>query len=87
MTLSLTAVPVLQKVSPEDGQEEEGEEGDELNAVEQRDHMLEQLLMVLNTAAAVGVGPDPGDLGKQYEETRQHITRLDGRGKGLILKG
>ncbi|XP_076436256.1 cilia- and flagella-associated protein 157-like [Babylonia areolata] len=76
----------LRKTSPEDG-EEEGEEGREdgegLNDIERRDHMLEQLLVLLNSAAAVGLGPDPGDLGKQFEETPQRITRLPGSGKGI----
>ncbi|KAL8596770.1 hypothetical protein ACOMHN_053866 [Nucella lapillus] len=71
----------LRKTSPEDGEEETE---DSMNAVERRNHMLEQLLVLLNSAAAVGLGPDPADLGKQYEEMPQHITRLPGSG---IRKG
>ena len=70
---------VLQKTSPEEDEEQE----DDMNDIEQRNHMLEQLLTVLNSAAAVGLGPDPGDLGKQYKETAQQITRLHGSNMGL----
>ena len=86
MTLLLLLLKMIiilcheQKTSPEDG-EEDDEEG--MNDIERRDHMLEQLLVLLNSAAAVGLGPDPGDLGKQYEETPQRITRLPGSGKGI----
>lgn len=58
-----------------------------MNETERRDHMLEQLLILLNSAAAVGLGPDPGDLGKQYEETTQKITRLPVSGSKAIQKG
>lgn len=70
---------VLQKTSPEEDEEQE----DNMNDIERRNHMLEQLLTVLNSAAAVGLGPDPGDLGKQYKETAQQITRLHGSNMGL----
>ncbi|PVD21704.1 hypothetical protein C0Q70_17504 [Pomacea canaliculata] len=36
-----------------------------LTDVEQRNHLLQQLLMLLNSAASAGLGPKPGELGKQ----------------------
>lgn len=70
----------LRQTTPDDG-EEEGE--DAMNEVERRDHMLEQLLNLLNSAAAVGLGPDPGDLGKQFEETSQKITHMPGSQRSI----
>nr|KAG5712082.1 hypothetical protein BaRGS_020808 [Batillaria attramentaria] len=52
----------------------EGEE--ELSDVERRDHMLEQLLNILNSAAAVGLGPDPAILGKQFNQTGAPPVRM-----------
>lgn len=49
-----------------------------LTDVEQRNHLLQQLLMLLNSAASAGLGPKPGELGKQYEETSHAIIRVPG---------
>ncbi|XP_025112375.1 cilia- and flagella-associated protein 157-like [Pomacea canaliculata] len=49
-----------------------------LTDVEQRNHLLQQLLMLLNSAASAGLGPKPGELGKQYEETSHAIIRMPG---------
>ncbi|XP_013382164.1 cilia- and flagella-associated protein 157 isoform X1 [Lingula anatina] len=42
----------------------------DLNEVEKRDNMLEHLLVILNSAAALGVGPDPSAMGKQFKMER-----------------
>ena len=78
-SLSYSTILVFQKTSPDEDEQQE----DDMNDFERREHMLEQLLAVLNSAAAMGLGPDPGDLGKQYQETNQQITRLFGGSKGL----
>ena len=79
LSLSYSTILVFQKTSPDEDEQQE----DDMNDFERREHMLEQLLAVLNSAAAMGLGPDPGDLGKQYQETNQQITRLFGGSKGL----
>ena len=42
----------------------------ELTDSEKRDNMLEHLLIILNSAAAIGIGPAPQDMGKQFELMR-----------------
>ena len=69
-----------QQTKPTDEDELEG--GEPLLDIEAREHMLQQLLVLLNSAAAVGLGPEPGDLGKQYSETIQPIRRDYGLKKG-----
>ncbi|XP_041368419.1 cilia- and flagella-associated protein 157-like [Gigantopelta aegis] len=67
----------LRKIKPD-------EEGEDLSDIERHDQMLEHLLILLNSAAAVGVGPCPSELGKQYEErTIRSPSRIPGSGKGL----
>lgn len=66
----------LRKTSPDDDE-------DELSDIERRDQMLEQLLHLLNSAAAVGLGPDPGELGKQFQETDKTIIRLPRSARGI----
>ncbi|XP_067662711.1 cilia- and flagella-associated protein 157-like [Haliotis asinina] len=69
----------LRKTSAEEDEDEE----DALNEMESRDRMLEQLLILLNSAAAVGVGPPPGELGKQFEEMERSASKIPGSGKGI----
>ena len=57
-----------QSTSPEDGVQD-GRKCDSASDKTKCDRLLEQLLRILNSASHIGVGPDPGDLGKQYEQT------------------
>ena len=50
--------------------------------MERRDNMLEYLLVILNSAAAIGVGPQPGELGKQYKVRQKSAGELPGK-KGI----
>ena len=55
--------------------------------MEKRDNMLENLLVLLNSAASLGLGPLAGDLGKTQEQERVVRPRTDskmpGSGKGI----
>ena len=55
--------------------------------MEKRDNMLENLLVLLNSAASLGLGPLAGDLGKTKEQERIVRPRTDskmpGSGKGI----
>ncbi|XP_071946861.1 cilia- and flagella-associated protein 157-like [Antedon mediterranea] len=63
---------ILMMKESEDGVlTEEDSEG-----IEQRDSMLENLLVILNEAAAIGVGPSPGDFIK--EESAAYRTKSRG---------
>lgn len=53
-----------------------------MNEVERRDNMLEHLLIILNSAAALGVGPKPGDIGKQYTMRKKSAGEMPGK-KGI----
>jgi len=57
-----------------------------MNEVERRDNMLENLLLLLNSAAAIGVGPQLGDLGKQYKIRQRSASKMPGT-EGGIKKG
>jgi hypothetical protein len=48
--------------------------------------MLENLLILLNSAAAIGVGPQLGDLGKQYKIRQRSASKMPGT-EGGIKKG
>ncbi|KAL5021759.1 hypothetical protein ScPMuIL_000914 [Solemya velum] len=67
---------VLRKSSPE-------EEEDELNEIERRDNMLENLLVILNSAASLGIGPSPGELGKQFHVRQRSASEIPGKGRGI----
>ena len=55
--------------------------------MEKRDNMLENLLVLLNSAASLGLGPQAGDLGKTKEKeqmVRAHTdSKMPGFGKGI----
>lgn len=70
-------------MAPDD---EDVDEDKRINTLRKRDHMLESLLVLLNSAAALGVGPKPKDLGKQWEEPTFVMGNVPGVRKG-ILKG
>ena len=71
---------MLQTTEPEDNVE------DPMNEIERRDNMLENLLILLNSAAAIGVGPRPGELGKQYEIRQKSASEMPGS-KQSIKRG
>ena len=50
-----------------------------MNDVERRDNMLEHLLMLLNSAAAMGIGPQPGEIGKQYQVRKKSASEMPGK--------
>ena len=55
--------------------------------MEKRDNMLENLLVLLNSAASLGLGPQAGELGKTRDQDRVVRPRTDskmpGSGKGI----
>ena len=55
--------------------------------IEKRNSMLENMLVLLNSAAALGVGPGPGELrrARSPQTARQHsvISPFPGSGKGI----
>jgi len=50
-----------------------------MNDAERRDNMLEYLLILLNSAAAIGVGPQPGEIGKQYTVRKKSAGEMPGK--------
>jgi len=51
--------------------QEDLDEDKKIQKLQQRDHMLDNLLLILNSAAEMGVGPHPSQLGKQWPETTE----------------
>lgn len=58
--------------------------------MEKRDNVLEHLLIILNSAAALGVGPHPSDFRKEEAMEKLFVKRravspssIPGSGKGL----
>ena len=53
--------------------------------VEKRDNMLENLLILLNSAAALGVGPTPSAFSRKAEPSRRSksVSPMPGSGKGI----
>ncbi len=68
-------------------QESTAEDVDETvyERMEKRDNMLENLLVLLNSAASLGLGPKAGELGKQPDEEPkiQFSSKTPGSGKGI----
>lgn len=58
---------------------------DDLNELEMRDSMLENLLILLNSAASIGLGPEPGSLGKLYKGSghRRSPSEMPGSKSGI----
>lgn len=69
----------LRKTSPDEEPEGDGE----MNEIERRDNMLENLLILLNSAAAIGVGPNLKDLGKQYKIRQKSASKMPGSEGGI----
>ena len=71
----------LQTTTSEDVDESESDK------IEKRNNMLENLLVLLNSAAALGIGPPPGDMARDRvaysEEPRSISSPFPGSGKGL----
>ena len=71
-----------QETTSEDVEETEYEQA------EKRDIMLHNLLILLNSAAALGLGPPAEDMGRQHPEepsaVRAHsASKMPGSGKGI----
>ncbi|OWF54650.1 cilia- and flagella-associated protein 157-like [Mizuhopecten yessoensis] len=66
-----------------DEEEEMPVYGAGLNDIERRDNMLENLLVLLNSAAAVGVGPEPGALGKHQKVRQRSASEMPGSKQGI----
>ena len=58
------------------------ENGLEWSNVEKRDNLLENMLILLNSAATVGVGPNPEVFSSNYTQ-RPRTSEYPGSGKGL----
>ncbi|XP_061169615.1 cilia- and flagella-associated protein 157-like [Saccostrea echinata] len=58
------------------------ESEDGYNEIEKRDNMLENLLILLNSAAAIGVGPQPEEFGK-YEMRQKSASEMPGSKQGI----
>ena len=56
--------------------------GFEWSNIEKRDNLLENMLILLNSAAAVGVGPNPEVFGANYTQ-RPRTSEYPGSGKGI----
>lgn len=63
----------LRKTSPDEPDDST------MNDVERRDNMLEYLLILLNSAAAIGVGPQPGEIGKQFKVRQKSAGEMPGK--------
>lgn len=53
--------------------------------VEKRDNMLENMLVLLNSAAAIGVAPNPSVFSSDYM-ARPRTSEYPGSGKGIRKK-
>lgn len=53
------------------------------DVVEKRDNMLENLLILLNSGAAVGVGPSPGEFANRHDSRPKSSSKIPGSGKGI----
>jgi len=74
----------LTSTSPD---EEDLDEDRKISNLQKRDHMLENLLLILNSAAELGIGPHPSQLGKQWPEQTEVQSGGIGKGKAAILSG
>ena len=56
------------------------------DVMEKRDNMLENMLVLLNSAAALGIGPAPGELRRERTERAMRaksVSPMPGSGKGI----
>ncbi|XP_048774461.2 cilia- and flagella-associated protein 157-like [Ostrea edulis] len=61
---------------------DETESEDGYNDIEKKDNMLENLLILLNSAAAIGIGPQPEDFGR-YEMPQKSASEMPGSRQGI----
>ena len=61
------------------------EANEEWNGMEKRDNMLEHLLILLNSAASLGFGPNPEAFSSDYKE-RPRTSKFPASGKGIRKK-
>jgi hypothetical protein len=61
------------------------EANEEWNGMEKRDNMLEHLLILLNSAASLGFGPNPEMFSSDYKE-RPRTSKFPASGKGIRKK-
>lgn len=57
----------------------------EWNDIEKRDNMLENMLILLNSAASLGFGPNPEVFSADYKQ-RPRTSEFPGSGKGIRKK-
>jgi hypothetical protein len=57
----------------------------EWNDIEKRDNMLENMLILLNSAASLGFGPNPEIFSGDYKQ-RPRTSEFPGSGKGIRKK-
>ena len=86
---SLDVLPPLSKNVLNTSQTTTSEDADEsaYDVVEKRDHMLENLLVLLNSAAALGVGPTPAAFAKTEMSAKSrafNTSPMPGSGKGIL---
>ena len=77
---------VLRKTEPEEEPVLEGEMA-EINEIERRDNMLENILIILNSAAAIGVGPQMKELGREEKTIRRKSASKIPGTEGGIKRG
>lgn len=57
---------------------------EDINEIERRDNMLENILLVLNSGAAIGVGPQMREFGKGDKVVRKRsASRIPGSEGGI----
>jgi hypothetical protein len=61
------------------------EADDEWNDLDKRDNMLENMLILLNSAASLGFGPSPQVFSSSYEQ-KPRMAEYPGSGKGIRKK-
>jgi hypothetical protein len=59
----------------------------EINEIERRDNMLENILIILNSAAAIGVGPQMKELGREEKNIRRKSASKIPGTEGGIKRG
>lgn len=59
----------------------------EINEIERRDNMLENILLILNSAAAIGVGPQMKELGIEEKTIRRKSASKMPGSEGGIKRG
>ena len=65
--------------------EAQNEDEREWSNIEKRDHMLEHLLILLNSAASLGFGPNPNKFASSFVP-RPLTSEFPGSGKGIRKK-